>query len=117
MALLTVSGTVSSVVNDKYNYLKFWETYQFNGQERHRLWTAWFDSNIAVSEGDFVKIEGSLGTKVGKYQKPGEDEKQVVEHSLNDCALRDHSAKINKPAAAEPIAEFGTPIDPASAPF
>lgn len=121
MAILTVSGTVSAVSNDKYNYVKFWETYEFKGQERHRIWTAWFENTTGVFEGDWIQIEGSLGTKVGKYQKPGEDEKQVVEHSLNDCGIIQHQPKhsntLQKEQAAEPIADFGTPIDPASAPF
>ena len=115
MAVIEVSGTVSAI-SAQHGYLKFWESFDFKGQERHRLWTAWFGDAPNVAEGDFVKIQGTLGTKVGKYQKPGEDEKQVVEHSLNDAALREHSAKINKPAA-EPILDFATPIDPASAPF
>lgn len=119
MAILKVSGTVSSVTNDKYNFLKFWETYNFKGQERHRIWTAWFENTLDVSEGDWIEIEGSLTTKVGKYQKPGEDEKQVVEHSLNDCGITKHEPKqpnaLQKeaaiPASWEPI------VDPASAPF
>lgn len=116
MALLKVGGNISQV-NADHQYIKFWESYDFKGQERHRLWTAWFTNlPVNVQEGDFVEIEGLLGTKVGKYQKPGEDEKQVVEHNLNDCALRSHSQKLSV-AAASPIEEFGTPIDPASAPF
>lgn len=117
MATLTVSGTVSSVSNDKYNFVKFWEKYDFKGQERHRIWTAWFDKNIDLAEGDWVQIEGSLTTKVGKYQKPGEDEKQVVEHSLNDCSLITHQVKVTDGFTAAPIPATWEPIDPASAPF
>jgi hypothetical protein len=34
-----------------------------------------------------VTIEGSLGTKVRTYNKPGQETKQVVEHSLNNCLV------------------------------
>ena len=96
MPVIKVNGTVSQITNDRYQILKFWETYDFKGQERHRIWTAWFDNNLPsnIAEGDWVEIEGSLGTKVSTYKpKDSDEDKSIVEHSLNEVALRQHKPK------------------------
>ena len=95
MPVIKVNGTVSSVVDGQYQIVKFWETYDFKGQERHRIWTAWFNNNMpALAEGDWVEIEGSLSTKVSTYKpKDSDEDKAIVEHSLNDVAVRQHKAK------------------------
>lgn len=95
MPNIKVNGQVSTVANDKFHYLKLWETYDFKGEPRHRLWTAWLDRDLNINEGDFIEVTGDLSTKVGTYNKPGEEAKSVVEHSLNNCT-------INLVKAAEP---------------
>lgn len=101
MPQITVSGTIANINNSQYKIVKFWETYDFKGQPRHRIWTAWMDSDVTeFAEGDFITIEGDLSTKVGTYNKPGEDTRQIVEHSLNNCTVSAHSPKTNTPAAA-----------------
>lgn len=102
MPVIKVNGTVSSVVDGQYQIVKFWETYDFKGQERHRIWTAWFSNNLpaGLAEGDWVELEGSLSTKVSTYTpKDSTEAKAVVEHALNDVALKQHKAKSASNAA------------------
>ena len=108
MANLNVDGNISEVVNGQYKYIKFWETYDFKGSPRHRLWTAWFDGVIldGFNEGDFIQINGDLGTKVGTYNKPGDETRQVVEHSLNNCRIVTHAPKTVQPAPAPSTIEM-----------
>lgn len=90
MPVIKVNGTVSQVTNDKYQIVKFWETYDFKGQERHRIWTAWFDNNLpaGLAEGDWVELQGTLSTKVSTYTpKDATEAKAIVEHSLNDVTV------------------------------
>lgn len=95
MPQITVSGTIANINNSQYKIVKFWESYDFKGQERHRIWTAWMDSDVSkFAEGDFITIEGDLSTKVSTYNKPGEDTRQVVEHSLNNCTVETHRPKV-----------------------
>lgn len=112
MANLNVDGTISGVVNGQYKYIKFWETYDFNGQPRHRIWTAWFDGVIldGFNEGDFIQINGDLGTKVGTYNKPGDETRQVVEHSLNNCRIVTHAPKTATPAPVSVTSEIEMPF-------
>lgn len=108
MPTITVTGQIQTVVNEKYNYIKLWETYDFKGEARHRLWTAWLDTDLNLNEGDTIEITGDLSTKVGTYNKPGEDTKSVVEHALNNCNVKVTKMATTK-AAAEP--------DPIDMPF
>ena len=88
MPRIQVSGEISTVVNDKFHYVKFWERYDFKGQESFRIWTAWLDRDLSINEGDFVELEGDLTTKVGTYNKEGQETRQVVEHMLNNVTIR-----------------------------
>jgi hypothetical protein len=88
MAIVTIVGKVAEVVNEGYPRLRLWETYDFKGEPRNRLWTAWLDNASNYKKDDEVQIDGSLGTKVGTYNKPGQETKQVVEHSINNCQVK-----------------------------
>lgn len=87
MPTIRVQGTVANTYSDKFNIVKFWETYEVNGTDRHRLWTAWADSAQAYNQGDIIEVTGDLGTKVGTFNKPGEETRSVVEHSLNNVTI------------------------------
>jgi len=87
MPVIKVNGTVSSVTDSQYQIVKFWESYDFKGQERHRIWTAWFSNNLpaGIQEGDWIELEGTLSTKVSTYTpKDSTEAKAIVEHSLNE---------------------------------
>ena len=88
MAIVTIVGKVAEVVNEGYPRLRLWETYDFKGEARNRLWTAWLDNASNYKKDDEVQVDGSLGTKVGTYNKPGQETKQVVEHSINNCQVK-----------------------------
>ncbi|CAB4149565.1 hypothetical protein UFOVP546_8 [uncultured Caudovirales phage] len=88
MAQVTIVGKVAEVTSEGYPRLKLWETYDFKGEPRNRLWTAWLDNPGNFKKDDEVQVDGSLGTKVGTYNKPGQETKQVVEHSLNNCHVK-----------------------------
>jgi hypothetical protein len=89
MPVIKVNGTVSSVTDSQYQIVKFWETYDFKGQERHRIWTAWVNGIPAgLTEGDWVELEGTLSTKVSSYTpKDATEAKSIVEHALNDVSF------------------------------
>jgi len=90
MPVIKVNGTVAEVTDGQYPRIKFWEKFDFKGQERNRAWTAWTENaNISdIREGDYIEIEGSLGTKVSSYMpKDATEMKNVVEHSLNDVSI------------------------------
>ena len=65
---------------------------------------------------DEVKIEGALGTKVGTYNKPGQETKQVVEHSLNNCLVELVRAAAPRTALDEVI-NILAPGEPKDLPF
>jgi len=111
MPVIKVNGTVSHVTNDKYQIVKFWETYDFKGQERHRIWTAWFDNNLpaGLAEGDWVELEGTLSTKVSIYTpKDATEVKAIVEHSLNDVTVS--QLKPKNATNAAPVISDDTPF-------
>ena len=119
MPLITVTGTVNSIQSGQYPNVKLWETYDFRGTDRHRIWTAWTDVALDVAEGDTITVSGDLGTKVGNYQKPGDEPKTVVEHSLNNTTLDAHSPKVTsgeQKQATTPASISNSPSDD-SAPF
>lgn len=119
MPLITITGTVSTIQSGQYPNVKLWETYDFRGTERHRLWTAWSDVTLNLAEGDTITVTGDLGTKVGTYTKPGDEPKSVVEHSINNTTLDAHSPKAatapqkqaTTPATGyNPVADLSTPF-------
>ena len=112
MPLITITGTVSTIQSGQYPNVKLWESYDFRGTERHRLWTAWSDVVLDLAEGDTITVTGDLGTKVGTYTKPGDEPKSVVEHSINNTTLDAHSAK----AATGYQKQATTPASAPSAP-
>jgi len=89
MPAITVTGQVSTVANDKYNYVKLWETYDFKGTAKYRHWTAWLDRDLNLNEGDTIEVTGDLSTKVDTYTpKDATEQKQIVAHALNNCTVK-----------------------------
>lgn len=88
MPLIEVQGQVDRIVWEG-KAVRFWEQYiGFNGDTKNRIWTAWFDAPMNVSEGDQVVIKGDLTTKVGEWMpKDATEPRSIVEHSLNNCQL------------------------------
>ena len=116
MAIVTIYAKIAEVTNEGYPRLRVWETYDFKGEPRNRLWTAWLENASNFKKDDEVKIEGSLGTKVGTYNKPGQETKQVVEHSLNNCLVE--LVKAAQPRTAmEEVINIVAPGEPADLPF
>ena len=116
MAQVTIYAKVAEVVNEGYPRLRVWETYDFKGEPRNRLWTAWLDIPTSLKKEDEVKINGHLSTKVGTYNKPGQETKQVVEHSLNNCEVELVRAAEQKTPIQE-IQSILAPGEPAGLPF
>ena len=110
MPVIKVNGTVSSVVDGQYQIVKFCETYDFKGQERHRIWTAWPHGIPAgLAEGDWVELEGTLSTKVSSYTpKDATEAKAIVEHSLNDVSFL--QVKPKNPTNSAPVVTDETPF-------
>jgi hypothetical protein len=111
MPVIPVPGVVSSVIDGQYKIIKFWETETVNGKEFYTLWTAWFTNSLpqGIAEGDFVELGGRLGKKVGTYTpKDSQEQKQIVELSLNDSYLINHQAKNMTNSA--PVTSEDTPF-------
>lgn len=117
MAQVRIVGKVAEVVNEGYPRIKVWETYDFKGEPRNRLWTAWLDNGCNLKKDDEVEIDGSLGTKVGTYNKPGQETKQVVEHSLNNVQFKLLKAAEPKTSIEEVITILEPQLLPGEAPF
>lgn len=75
-------------ISTEHGYVKAWETFEFKGEPRHRLWTLWTRNLDGFAEGDVVTVTGSLSTKSNSYvPKNATEPKQIVEHSLNEVSI------------------------------
>ena len=96
MARITITAEIAGINKidaPKFSgtVIKFWEIYDSNGQEKFRIWSAWFtqDQTITVNEKDVITITGDLATSVGKYTPKGEEQpKAIVNHNLNNCTIQ-----------------------------
>lgn len=98
MPIIQVHGTVASSIATQTGkgLVKLWEKSNFRGQDKWILWTCWFDiPQLHLGEHDAVLIDGRLSTKIGLYEKDGET-KQVIEHHLNDAAVKTHAPSQDK---------------------
>jgi hypothetical protein len=116
MATVMIYAKIAEVINEGYPRLRVWETYDFKGEPRNRLWTAWLDNPTSLKKDDEVRIDGALGTKVGTYNKPGQETKQVVEHSINNCQVDLVKAAEAKTPIQEVI-QILAPGEPKDLPF
>lgn len=96
MAKTIVAGTVSSVAKERI--INLWETYDVNGRQAFRKWTIWAEVPWGVEKGDWLEVEGDLGSKIGSYEKDGET-KQTIEHSLNQPRVIQHKADADMKGA------------------
>jgi hypothetical protein len=72
----------------EHGYIKAWETFEFKGEKRNRLWTIW-TRDITVQEKDIIEVSGDLSTKAATYvPKNATEAKQIVEHSLNNVSIK-----------------------------
>ncbi|CAB4142445.1 hypothetical protein UFOVP437_12 [uncultured Caudovirales phage] len=117
MANVMIYAKIAEVVNEGYPRLRVWEAYDFKGEARNRLWTAWLDNATSLKKDDEVKIEGTLGTKVGTYNKPGQETKQVVEHSINNCLVTLVKAAEMNRTPMEEVINIVAPGEPQDLPF
>ena len=88
MAQVTVILEVSAI-SQQHGYIKGWETFEFKGEKRNRLWTVWNRDIGNITEGDVIQVNGDLSTKSATYvPKNATEAKQIVEHSLNNVAIQ-----------------------------
>lgn len=72
----------------EHGYIKAWETFEFKGEKRNRLWTLWTRNLDGINEGDLIEVTGNLSTKSATYvPKNATEAKQIVEHSLNEVNI------------------------------
>lgn len=114
MAQVKVVIEVSALSQD-HGYIKGWETFDFKGEPRNRLWTVWTRDIANVNEGDVLNVTGDLSTKTNTYlPKNAAEPKTIVEHSLNNVALG-HVA--NKTTQVRQATDILTQTDPIDMPF
>ena len=93
MAKVTLAGNVKTMgtTSTGKTYLKVWDKFDdFNGQERSRIITVWFERDLMgeVREGDWVEVTGELGGKIEEYEskRTGQMEKAIA-YSINKPTL------------------------------
>jgi len=93
MAKVTLAGNVKTMglTSSRKTYLKVWDKFDdFNGQERSRIITVWFERDLIgeVMEGDWVEVTGELGGKIEEYEskRTGQMEKAIA-YSINKPTL------------------------------
>lgn len=102
----------------EHGYIKAWETFDFKGEKRNRLWTIW-TRDIQVQEKDIIEVSGELSTKSATYvPKNATEAKTIVEHSLNNVAIqvRGGSTTTQVRNAADILTQK-TNTDPIDMPF
>jgi hypothetical protein len=117
MATTAIYAKVAENIKDGYPRLRVWETYDFKGEPRNRLWTIWLDIPNSMQKDDEIKVTGDLGTKVGTYNKPGQETKQVVEHSLNNVTIELMRAAELKLEPIQEVINIMAPGEPKDLPF
>lgn len=86
MAQVTIIAEVANYSNE-HGYIKAWETFEFKGEKRNRLWTIWTRNIQGVQEHDIIEVTGDLSTKSATYvPKNATEAKTIVEHSLNNVS-------------------------------
>ena len=115
MAQVTTLLEVSAI-STQHGYIKGWETFQFKGEKRNRLWTVWTRDIGDITEGDVITVNGDLSTKTSTYvPKNATEAKQIVEHSLNDVAIgmvsRKQQSSTQVRTAADILTQKDEPID------
>jgi hypothetical protein len=101
MPIIQVTGTVATSIATQTGkgLVKIWEKIDFRGQDKFILWTAWFDQpQLHLVEKDDIIVEGRLSTKVGTWEKDGQ-EIRTVEHHLNDVLITRHVSSLFAPLA------------------
>lgn len=77
-----------SAISQQHGYIKGWETFEFKGEKRNRLWTVWTKDLGNLTEGDVITVGGDLSTKAATYvPKNATEAKHIVEHSLNNVSI------------------------------
>jgi len=99
-------------ISTEHGYIKAWETFEFKGEPRYRLWTIWTQNLNGINENDIIEATGDLSTKANTYlPKNAAEPKTIVEHSLNRVAIS------NKGQAAKPTTEVTNGADIIDMPF
>ena len=93
MAQVTIVAEVGNY-STEHGYIKAWETFEFKGEKRNRLWTIW-TRDINVNERDVITVTGDLSTKAATYvPKNATEAKQIVEHSLNNVNITTNGTQV-----------------------
>ena len=116
MALVNIVAEVGNFSNE-HGYIKAWETFEFKGEKRNRLWTIW-TRDIQVQEKDIIEVSGELSTKAATYvPKNATEAKTIVEHSLNNVAIRVRGEQVTQVRNATDILTQKTEAETIDMPF
>jgi hypothetical protein len=99
MAFVSVSGVVSRVF---YNGTgaEVIESFQVRDKTVQKRWTAWFESEHGLFEGQEVEVSGLHSDDVDEWEKDGVV-RHSVKRSLNKAKVKS-SGNAPAPAAVEP---------------
>jgi len=114
MATVIIQGEAK--VSESRRSLTIWEDFiveYADGKkfERKRKWQVWFNGLTDINTGDWVELEGELGTKLEEYEKDGET-KSAVGHSINNPHVRQV-----KPKTVEKVRDLDDEAKYGNAPF
>lgn len=108
MAQVTVEGRVEFVKNGGKGVVVR-EQWQHQGQDRHRDFQVWFESDHRLESGQRVKVAGKYSDKIKTFEKNGETV-TFTERSVND-------ARVLEVVDSEPFIPVGEPDEDPGVPF
>ncbi|HWV44630.1 MAG TPA: hypothetical protein VN039_01155 [Nitrospira sp.] len=87
MAFVNVSGTVTRTFYQGKG-AEVTESFEVKGKEVKKRWTAWFDTEHGLSEGDVVEVSGLHGDEVSEWTDKDDQVRHTVKRSLNKAKLK-----------------------------
>jgi len=109
MAFVTVSGRVNRVFYNGRG-AEVTESFQVRGETKQKRWTAWFDEEHGLFEGQDVELSGLHSDEVDEWTDKQDQVRHSVKRSLNKAKV-----KSAQGAAQEPV--WGADYGDQSVPF
>lgn len=101
MAIVTVAGRVNRVFYNGKG-AEVVESFQVRGETKQKRWTAWFDSEHGLFEGQDVELSGLHSDEIDPWTDKEGKERHSVKRSLNKAKV-----KSAQGAAPEPVGGAG----------
>jgi hypothetical protein len=91
MAFTSVSGTVTRTFHNGRG-AEITESFTVKDKEIKKRWTAWFEQEHGLSEGDVVEVSGMHGDEVDEWLDKEQQKRHSVKRSLNKAKIKGSAA-------------------------